>query len=420
MLKKDGEYKFFIDALKKTEGKILARLIPDIAEVYNKEKKSHYFFPPFHLGYVNISTELTRTSDFNSIAQGGYYEMPLDRLEPFLRKKDKKVIGENIFVQHKKISPYEGKEKKSKEDAKEINEETASILNVRKKELENLSLYCFDVGQGDSLLLITSNGNPYIIDTNVSFGGRDGATIEHKMGAYVNTVKEILRDKGLDPNFIKGLFITHKHLDHIRGAARLFDEFNIENFLMNFDYDHPTVSVNALLEAVDRAGVRKININKPTTFADGETYISVLNPDSETSTNALAPDINDSSICLCVNYGATNAFLTGDAGCQILQSKYSCHSGYFPESVLKVSHHGSRTGTNIDTLNLLNPVHAFISAGTSEQYNHPHQETIECLANSIPERNIRISKRIKKNVCYNLNGDNIQVDEFFYSPVPEL
>lgn len=45
--------------------------------------------------------------------------------------------------------------------------------------------------------------------------------------------------------------------------------------------------------------------------------------------------------------------------------------------VMAASHHGSRSGINTDTLELINPAVVLVSAGFNNRYGHPHDEALE-------------------------------------------
>jgi beta-lactamase superfamily II metal-dependent hydrolase len=121
-----------------------------------------------------------------------------------------------------------------------------------------------------------------------------------------------------------------------------------------------------------------INSNNIWEFQDGDTYFCFKNPDTNTRNS---PDINNSSISLCIRDFVNNNlfFLTGDTGYTILESCYKCSRLTFLNSVLKVSHHGSITGTSLNYLNLINPNYAFISAGNHRKFDHPDRKTLGLL-----------------------------------------
>jgi beta-lactamase superfamily II metal-dependent hydrolase len=210
----------------------------------------------------------------------------------------------------------------------------------------------------------------------------------------------------MDEQRIKGLIITHQHLDHIRGAAKIISDgvFLFDYLLMNFDYKHDTNAVANFLKAVKaKKSVTCVNINNPCEIVEGDTRICFKNPNSLTRN---ADDINDSSIVMCVRYGSNYMYLTGDASHSILQNTLQCKSLKFAtDKVLKVSHHGSRTGTNDSLINLIDPNYAFISAGTSRRYIHPHEECM--LALQRKPRKVIVSNEHHHTIEYRCTGTQI-------------
>lgn len=69
--------------------------------------------------------------------------------------------------------------------------------------------------------------------------------------------------------------------------------------------------------------------------------------------------------------------------------------------ILKVSHHGSRTGTDCRLIHKITPSEAFISAGSSRKYRHPHKEVVDIL--KYFGSNIIISKNVKRTIEYRLS-----------------
>jgi len=146
------------------------------------------------------------------------------------------------------------------------------------------------------MLVITPTGSVYIIDTNYYS--------QKSVESFISNVKNILIKHRLSTSKIRALIITHKHIDHIRGANVMLNkaQFDIEYFLINHDYKHDLKSVKMLLEAA-KSIPNWVNINKRGFFMDGEVKFEIVNPDTDTSSNVAAPDMNDSSISIQISYG---------------------------------------------------------------------------------------------------------------------
>lgn len=107
---------------------------------------------------------------------------------------------------------------------------------------------------------------------------------------------------------------------------------------------------------------------------DTENYkISILSP----TQYANPEDLNDASVVIRIEYGKASFLFTGDAGSDVLSSTV-----YQPCSVLKVSHHGSRTGTTKSLVKTLKPGAAVISVGEDNSYGHPSQQVLEALGDT--------------------------------------
>lgn len=397
-----------IDAISHVEKNIFKlRLIPDFnskfsipvhtRHVYVKaellENRFLSWINEYHyLGETNIHLKNGR----GSVVQGGYYILNKRDLRGSLAFYDAPIYDteNDIFQEGKEESPYE-----------ESGIRGERLLNVEENETIDISteggykndtyLYGFYVGQGDMLLLITSAKNAYLIDTNFYNNNYLQKVIE---------IKSVLRSHGMDEYRIKGLIITHKHSDHLRGAYALIDTgvFRFDNLIMNLDYIHPTRMVKNFLQSAKKIPTW-INLNKPCSIIEGNTTICFKNPDV---TTRLAPDINDSSIVMCVRHGGNHIYLTGDACSSILERSLDCKNlGLATDKVIKVSHHGSRTGTNDSLINMISPSKAFISAGYSKTYKHPHKECTDILRKSRVAT--IISKASKGIIGYQCNGTNI-------------
>jgi len=109
--------------------------------------------------------------------------------------------------------------------------------------------------------------------------------------------------------------------------------------------------------------------------------MTVLAP-SATYRNSGSP-VNNDSLVLRVQYGRATALLEGDAEAAseaaMVQSARSGGPTVGPDTLLKVGHHGSRTSTTPEFLEMVSPKDAVISVGRGNTFGHPRPEVIERL-----------------------------------------
>lgn len=95
----------------------------------------------------------------------------------------------------------------------------------------------------------------------------------------------------------------------------------------------------------------------------------------------LGDDTNNNSIVLHLAYGTVDFLFMGDAQVEAEESMMMLSSVHVPQiEILKVGHHGSRTASSLDFLKIVQPETAVYMAGIGNTYGHPHQETLDKLA----------------------------------------
>ena len=89
---------------------------------------------------------------------------------------------------------------------------------------------------------------------------------------------------------------------------------------------------------------------------------------------------HETTIVVKVSYGATSVLLTGDLEAEQETAMLKAEPTLLPATVLKVTHHGSHNASTDEFLTAVHPQFAVISAGKDNKFGHPHQETIDRLA----------------------------------------
>ena len=373
------------------------------------------YFPPYHLRTINVSTELLTNKFYNSymnkykdrtiqsnydfiesVTQGSFYKISSRSLPNNLFSEGITIGKHNNIFQRDSIhkSPYLEETVIDSRNKPIFNIKTIndfSFNNVTDHD-KYLYIYCLNVGQGDSLLIVFPNKHIYFIDINI---------YENTYRRYFNRIDKILLDHNLNKDRTISLIITHKHLDHLRGAKLLINKYKINNFLINHNYTHSTKPVYDLLFSAQTIP-NWYNINNNFKYNEGSIEVSFNNPNSITCNNTTCPDINDSSIVITLKHNNNIIYLTGDAGHPI-QNKFLKNDGK-SHNLLKVSHHGSLTGTNMDLINFLKPKYSYISAGWSKRYNHPDKLVVDIL-----EKHTKnfISKHIRNDILFISDGNKI-------------
>ena len=217
-----------------------------------------------------------------------------------------------------------------------------------------VSVHYIDVGQGDSILILTPEGNAMLIDAGTA--ATDTYLVEYLRNLKIETLDYFV--------------LTHPHADHIGGAAAIFDAFVIEEVMMP-DAISDSKTFQNVLEKIDAEGC-PLTVPKPNdTHSLGNTVLTVLGPVQEYE------ELNDTSLVLRMDYGTTSFLFTGDAEAPAEADMLAYHSSaLFDVDVLKLGHHGSSTSSSSAWLDAVSPTYAIASCGKDNSYGHPHAEII--------------------------------------------
>jgi beta-lactamase superfamily II metal-dependent hydrolase len=229
-----------------------------------------------------------------------------------------------------------------------------------------LQIYALDVGQGDSLLIISPGGKHVLIDAGVPQAGDEVVAALQKYGA-----------QGLDL-----AVATHPHADHIGGMRRVLDQFPVQNFL-DSGQDYASATYERMIKALRDKGVRFIEAEKGQTFdLEAGVKLEVLNPQGRgqwiTEVRQGGSVENANSVVLRLSYGDFAMLFTGDAEAET-EAQMTDGGESLRAQVLKVGHHGSRHATSREFLAAVRPQAAIISCGADNKYGHPSQPLLDRL-----------------------------------------
>lgn len=229
---------------------------------------------------------------------------------------------------------------------------------------QNLEMVMLDVGQGDGLVVHTPNNKTMIVDAGLRFGGKD-------VGKDV--ISPYLRSKGIKD--IDLLVLSHPHNDHIGGAQYLIENYTVKRVLMqDIPYESFTyMDLNSTIDSLEipvqavHAGMLDSSL--------APLYLRFTGP-ARIDTSSTPSNVNDVSIVAQLFYGETTALLTGDAEHEVEKDQLP-FGDLLVSDILKAPHHGSKTSSTYEYLQMVSPDVGLISLGMKNKYEHPDPETLE-------------------------------------------
>ena len=249
----------------------------------------------------------------------------------------------------------------------------------------SLYVYYLDVGQGDSSLIITPHLKEVIL---IDTGGK--LSFDTKLEGDKSYVSEgtlsLLRSLGI--NKIDYLILTHGDYDHMGDAIYLVNNIKINKVIFNCgeynDFEKELMEVLEQEKINYYTCINELDINK--------NKIYFLNSD-------IYDNENDNSNVTYFNFYNHNFLFMGDAG--IDKEKYILDN-YNLENIdfFKVGHHGSKTSSSKEFVNMINPKYSLVSVGRNNRYGHPNEEVLDILRDSKiyrTDENGTIKLQIKNN-----------------------
>ena len=213
-----------------------------------------------------------------------------------------------------------------------------------------------DVGQGDSFLVTTPEGN-LLFDAGPN--------------KSENTLKSFLDEKGITS--FEYLILSHPDEDHIGGGDMIMKNFDVKNVLMP-DVQNNSQTFENVLNAILNSDADFETVKAGYKFSVGKFSCEVLSPMED-----YYSDTNRYSIVVKATYDGFSILFTGDADTSIEKDLISKYGSKLSCDVLKCGHHGSKTATSEEFLKLTDPTIALISVGAGNSYGHPSDETLELL-----------------------------------------
>ena len=217
----------------------------------------------------------------------------------------------------------------------------------------NVTIKFIDVGQGEAILIALPE-KTMLIDA-----GPTGSAPK---------IAQVLQELGR--NKIDYLVATHPDEDHIGGMADVISNTQIGTIYAP-NKTNNTATYRKFLAAIQNNNLQITLAEAGTIIDQTDSYkLEILWPKKD----ANFPETNDYSIIIKLTVGNKTFLFTGDAPTNAILNSNPGHI-----DVLKLSHHGSRTGTTEVLIHKLSPTYAVLSYAVDNSYGHPMQSVLNAL-----------------------------------------
>ena len=250
-------------------------------------------------------------------------------------------------------SPQQGSATSSQPDSGSPSQSDTGASSTTTQTSANVTIKFIDVGQGEAILIALPE-KTMLIDA-----GPTGSAPK---------IAQVLQELGR--NKIDYLVATHPDEDHIGGMADVISSTQIGTIYAP-NKTNNTATYRKFLTAIQNNNLQITLAEAGTIIDQTDAYkLEILWPTKD----ANFPDTNDYSIIIKLTVGTKTFLFTGDAPTNAILNSNPGHI-----DVLKLSHHGSRTGTTEVLIHKLSPTYAVLSYAVDNSYGHPMQSVLNAL-----------------------------------------
>lgn len=231
---------------------------------------------------------------------------------------------------------------------------------------KSLKIYFVDVGQGDCTLIITPENKNILVDGGgsefSSFDVGENTLLPYLLARRITTIDYIM--------------ISHFDSDHIGGLFTIMENLEVKNIIISKQGEESD-NLTRFLEIVNDKRINVIIVSKGDYLQiDKYSYFEILFPEDNMINNNI---LNNNSIVAKFNSLGLSMLFTGDIE-EIAENRlYELYKGTdkLNATILKVAHHGSKTSSTDNFLELVSPQIAFIGVGENNNYGHPNSDVLD-------------------------------------------
>lgn len=246
------------------------------------------------------------------------------------------------------------------------------IINTNWK--GDLKIYFVDVGQGDSTYICTPNGTKVLID-----GGGSREPEKYDVG------KQILLPYLLDRKVkkIDYLMVSHFDSDHCQGLEQVLQNIKVKNIIIGKQASI-CKEFERIMEICRKKKVNVINVKRGGKISiDKSLYFEILHPSDKMLDDGKG-GLNANAIVAKMYYKTKNKkvftmLFTGDIEKDAENELVKEYGEDLRVNILKVAHHGSKTSSTSEFLQLAMPETAIIGVGKRNTFGHPNEGVMQRL-----------------------------------------
>ena len=234
----------------------------------------------------------------------------------------------------------------------------------------NSYVYFMDVSQGDSALIVTENNKTILIDTSGKLNNNKEKWKKRnkEFNLMISNIIPFFKSIGIKK--IDYLFLSHGDYDHMGEAINLVNNFKVEKVIFNCgpynDLEQELIKVLNKKKIKYYSCIKELNIDKNKLY-----FLQTKEYDNE----------NDNSNVIYTELDGYKFMFMGDAS--VTTEKEIMNKYDLPDiDVLKVGHHGSKTSSGKEFIDIVNPNYSIISVGKNNKYGHPNKEVLDNLDES--------------------------------------
>ena len=207
-----------------------------------------------------------------------------------------------------------------------------------------LTVYFFDAGKADAILLATENAAVLIDCGEKGFG---------------STLADELAARGIEK--LDLLIITHFDQDHVGGAAKVIGRIEIDKVLQS-NCPKDSGEYNKYIRALKKAGIEPLTVRETLSLSFDGVSITVDPPREE---HYAESESNNSSLIVTVTFGEQTLLFMGDAE----SARIAEYLAGAPVdcTLLKVPHHGGKEPMTEALLEAVQPEYAVITCSDAER-----------------------------------------------------